>query len=427
MSAGVLLCEVGKLWVEMLIDSTAESFMAKAVGRLSTLTISRAKSGMHPDGRGLYLQVSGPRARSWVFRYTINGKTHYLGLGSAYTIDLKRAREDARKARELVHDGIDPIEARKARRMHQRLADIKTITFDQAADAYITSHEAGWGNPKHRQQWRNTLKDYASPLIGDLAVSAVDTGLVLKVLEPVWTSRPETASRLRGRIESVLDWAKVRGHRDGENPARWKGHLDHLLPARSRVRKVQHHAALPYGEINALLTLLRAQKGITPLALEFTILTATRTGEVLGARWSEVDTAAAMWVIRASRMKGGREHRVPLCERALAILEEMRGRDHELVFPLSEKAMAMLLRRIGRNDVTVHGFRSTFRDWAAETTAYPNHVVELALAHAISNGVEAAYRRGDLFEKRRRLMADWARYCETKRTANGVTPIPKVQ
>jgi integrase len=340
---------------------------------------------------------------------------------------LKRAREDARKARELVHDGIDPIEARKTKRMQQRLDAVKLMTFDECAEAYIAAHDPSWSNPKHRQQWRNTLRDYASPVIGDLAVSAVDTGLVLKVLEPLWTSRPETASRLRGRIESVLDWAKVRGLRDGENPARWRGHLDHLLPARSRVRKVQHHAALPYGEINALVTLLRAQKGIAPRALEFAILTAARTGEVLGAKWSEIDTAAGMWTIPADRMKGGREHRVPLCDRVLAIIEEMRGHDRELVFPLSEKAMAMLLRRIGRNDVTVHGFRSTFRDWAGEVTSFPNHVVEMALAHAMPSAVEAAYRRGDLFEKRRRLMAEWARYCETKRTANRATPIRKVQ
>jgi integrase len=397
--------------------------MAKAIGRLSTLTISRAKPGMHPDGRGLYLQVSGPSARSWVFRYTINGRTHYLGLGSAYTIDLKRAREDARRAREMVHDGIDPIEHRKTKRMQQRLDAVKAMTFDECAEAYIAAHDPSWSNPKHRQQWRNTLRDYASPVFGDLAVSAVDTGLVLKVLEPLWTSRPETASRLRGRIESVLDWAKVRGLRDGENPARWKGHLDHLLPARSKVRKVQHHAALPYGEINALVTLLRAQKGITPRALEFAILTAARTGEVLGAKWSEIDTAAAMWTIPAGRMKGGREHRIPLCDRALAIIEEMRGHDRELVFPLSEKAMSMLLRRIGRNDVTVHGFRSTFRDWAGEVTSFPNHVVEMALAHTIPSAVEAAYRRGDLFEKRRRLMTEWARYCETQRTASGITPM----
>jgi integrase len=429
MSAGVLLCHVGKLWVEMLIGryGTAESFMAKAIGRLSTLTISRAKPGMHPDGRGLYLQVSGPSARSWVFRYTINGRTHYLGLGSAYTIDLKRAREDARRAREMVHDGIDPIEHRKTKRMQQRLDAVKAMTFDECAEAYIAAHDPSWSNPKHRQQWRNTLRDYASPVFGDLAVSAVDTGLVLKVLEPLWTSRPETASRLRGRIESVLDLAKVRGLRDGENPARWKGHLDHLLPARSKVRKVQHHAALPYGEINALVTLLRAQKGITPRALEFAILTAARTGEVLGAKWSEIDTAAAMWTIPAGRMKGGREHRIPLCDRALAIIEEMHGHDRELVFPLSEKAMSMLLRRIGRNDVTVHGFRSTFRDWAGEVTSFPNHVVEMALAHTIPSAVEAAYRRGDLLEKRRRLMTEWARYCETQRTANGATPIRKVK
>jgi integrase len=400
--------------------------MAKAVGRLSTLTISRAKPGMHPDGRGLYLQVSGPRARSWVFRYTVNGKTHYLGLGSAYTIDLKRAREDARKARELLHDGIDPIEARKTRRMQQRLDAVKAMTFDQCADAYITAHDPSWSNPKHRQQWRNTLRDYASPVIGDLAVSAIDTSLVLKVLEPLWASRPETASRLRGRIENVLDWAKVRGHRDGENPARWKGHLDHLLPARSRMRKVKHHPALPYGEINALVTLVRAQEGVAARALEFLILTAARTGDVLGATWHEIDLNTAVWTIPAGRTKGGREHRVPLSDRALATLKEMRGNSGR-VFPLSETAMAELLRRLGYGAVTVHGFRSTFRDWAGEVTSFPNHVVEMALAHTIPSAVEAAYRRGDLFEKRRRLMVDWARYCETKRTANGVTPIRKVQ
>jgi integrase len=400
--------------------------MAKAIGRLSTLTISRAKRGMHPDGRGLYLQVSGERARSWVFRYTINGRTRYLGLGSAYTIDLKRAREDARRARELVHDGIDPIEARKARQMRQRLDAVKAMTFDQCADAYITAHDPSWSNPKHRQQWRNTLRDHASPTIGALAVSDIDTGLVLKVLEPLWASRPETASRLRGRIESVLDWAKVRGLRDGENPARWRGHLDQTLPKPSRVRKVKPHPALPYSEINLLVTRLRNQDGITTRALELLILTAARAGEVIGATWHEIDMDAAVWVIPAERMKGGREHRVPLCDRALAILEEMRG-NASCVFPIPEGAMLALLRRLGYTAVTVNGFRSTFRDWASEITSFPNHVCEMALAHKIPSAVEASYRRGDLFEKRRRLMADWARYCETERTANGVTPIRKVQ
>jgi integrase len=400
--------------------------MAKAIGRLSTLTISRAKPGMHPDGRGLYLQVSGERARSWVFRYTINGRTRYLGLGSAFTIDLKRAREDARKARELVHDGIDPIEARKTKRMQQRLDTIKAMTFDQCAEAYITAHDPSWSNPKHRQQWRNTLRDHASPTIGDLAISAIDTGLVLKVLEPLWASRPETASRLRGRIESVLDWAKVRGLRDGENPARWRGHLDQTLPKPSRVRKVKPHPALPYSEINLLVTRLRNQDGITTRALELLILTAARAGEVIGATWHEIDMDAAVWVIPAERMKGGREHRVPLCDRALAILEEMRG-NASCVFPIPEGAMLALLRRLGYTAVTVNGFRSTFRDWASEITSFPNHVCEMALAHKIPSAVEASYRRGDLFEKRRRLMADWARYCETERTANGVTPIRKVQ
>jgi integrase len=400
--------------------------MARTIGRLSTLSISRAKPGMHPDGHGLYLQISGPRARSWVFRYTINGRTRYLGLGSAYTIDLKRAREDARRARELLHDGVDPIEHRKTKQAQRRLADAKTITFDQCAEAYIAGHEAGWRNPVHRQQWRNTLKDYASPVIGNLPVAAIDTGLVLKVLEPIWCDRTETASRLRGRIESVLDWAKVRGYREGENPARWRGHLDQTLPRRSKVRPVQRLAALPYGEINALVTLLRSLEGIAARALEFTILTAARTGEVLDATWDEVDLDAAVWTIPAERMKGGREHRVPLSDRALAILEEIGGSSGRVVL-ISDKAMSTVLKSLGYTGVTVHGFRSTFRDWAAETTAYPNHVVEMALAHAVPNAVEAAYRRGDLFEKRRRLMTDWTRYCETERTANGVTPIRKVQ
>ena len=293
------------------------------------------------------------------------------------------------------------------------------MTFDGCAKAYIAAHEAAWRNPKHRQQWTNTLATYVSPVIGQLPVAAVDTGLVLKVVEPIWSKKPETASRVRGRIEVVLDWAKVRGYRDGENPARWRGHLDHLLPAKSKVRKVEHHAALPYAQVGAFMVGLREQPGIGARALEFLILTATRTGETLGAIWNEVDIAARLWTIPAARMKAGKDHRVPLSDAALTVLKQMHAIRHsDYVFPggrdrrpLSEMALLMLLRRMERGNVTAHGFRSTFRDWAAERTSSPREVAEAALAHAIPDAVEAAYRRGDLFDKRRKLMAAWAEYC----------------
>jgi integrase len=263
-------------------------------------------------------------------------------------------------------------------------------------------------------------------VIGKLPVQAVDTGLVMKVIEPLWAAKPETASRLRGRVEVILDWAKVRGYRQGENPARWRGHLDHLLPAKSKIRKVVHHAALPYAKAGAFMTVLRGQHGIAARALEFLILTATRTGETLGATWDEFDLEARLWTIPAARMKGGREHRVPLTEAAASVLESLQeARQSDFVFPgarqsrpLSEMALLMLLRRMGFGEITVHGFRSAFRDWAAERTTFPREVAEMALAHAISDAVEAAYRRGDLFDKRRKLMDAWAAYC-AKAEANG--------
>jgi integrase len=305
------------------------------------------------------------------------------------------------------------------------------MTFDACAAAYIDAHKSSWRNAKHRDQWPNTLNTYASPVFGSLPVQAVDVGLVMKALEPIWKIKSETASRLRGRIEAVLDWATVRGYRKGDNPARWRGHLDKLLPARSKVQKVEHHSALPYGGLADFVAVLRGQDGIAARALEFLILTATRTGEVIGARWDEVDLGEKIWVVPAARMKAGREHRVPLSAVAAAILEEMKKiREGEFVFPggkkgrpLSNMAMLAVLKRIGRSDLTAHGFRSSFRDWAAERTNFPREVAEMALAHTVGDKVEAAYRRGDLFQKRRQMMDGWARFCETTRTRAEIVPI----
>jgi integrase len=349
-----------------------------------------------------------------------------MGLGPLALYGLQEARAKALDARRKRHEGVDPIEARRAERARQRLDAAKVITFKQCAEAYINAHRAGWRNGKHAGQWSATLSTYAYPHIGALPVQAIDIALVLKVLEPIWTAKPETANRVRGRLEIILDFAKGRGYRDGENPARWRGHLDKQLPARSKVRKVEHHAALPYIELPGFLVALRDQEGVAARDLEFTILTAARTGECIGATWSEISWTDKVWMIPGRRMKGDREHRVPLRERALTILREMEPPDNisnaakQFVFsgrkpgrPLSNMAFLVLLRRMGRTDVTVHGFRSSFRDWAAERTNFPSEVAEMALAHVVGNKVEAAYRRGDLFEKRRRLMQQWATFCAT--------------
>jgi integrase len=347
-----------------------------------------------------------------------------MGLGPLSLYGLAEARARALDARRKRHDGIDPIEARRAERTRQRLIAAKAVTFKQCAESYIDSHRAGWRNEKHKYQWSATLQTYAYPVIGDLPVQAVDIGLVLKVLQPIWTVKPETASRVRQRIESILDLAKVRGWRDGENPARWRGHLDKLLPARSPVRQVQHLAALPYTELSAFLANLRTREAIAARGLEFLILTAARTGEVIGARWNEVNLLDKTWTVPATRMKARREHRVPLSARALAILQEMRAARHgdaggdTLVFPghkpgagLSNTAFLMLMRRMGRDDLTAHGFRATFKTWASERTSFQNEIVEASLAHTIGSKVEQAYQRGDMFEKRRRLMQQWATFC----------------
>ena len=397
--------------------------MARAIGRLTALKVEKAKkAGMYADGGGLYLRVTPEGTKNWVLRFMLDRRPRWMGLGPLALYGLQDARAKALDARRKRHDGIDPIEARRAERARQRLDAAKVTTFKQCAEAYINAHRAGWRNGKHAGQWGATLSTYAYPHIGALPVQAVDTALVLKVLEPIWTAKPETAGRVRGRLESILDFAKVRGYRDGENPARWRGHLDKLLPARSKVRRVEHHAALPYAELPAFLVNLREQEGIAARAVEFAILTAARTGEMIGACWNEVDLLDKVWTVPAARMKAHRDHRVPLSARALAILHEMQAARHGdgFVFPgrepggpLSNMAFLMLLRRMGRADVTVHGFRSSFRDWAAERTSVPSEVAEMALAHAVGNKVEAAYRRGDLFEKRRRLMQQWATFCTT--------------
>ena len=347
------------------------------------------------------------------------GRRRDMGLGALHTISLSEAREEARRCRQLVRDGIDPIDTRKAEKLAARASEMKAMTFKECGEAYIRTHEAGWQNAKHAAQWTSTLTRYAYPIVGTLSVSAVDTGLVMKVLEPIWATKTETASRVRGRMEAILDWATVRKYRAGENPARWKGHLDHLLPARGKVQKAGHHLALPYEEMATFMKALAKEEGTAPRALEFAILTAARTGEVIGAKWDEIDIERKLWIIPPERMKAGKEHRVPLSDAATKILKGMNeSRTSDFVFPgrkddspLSNMSLLVTLRRMKRTDITVHGFRSTFRDWVAEKTDFPREVAEMALAHTIGDKVEAAYRRGDLFEKRRNLMHEWCNWC----------------
>jgi integrase len=409
--------------------------MARTTNRLTDRQVRTRGTGLHPDGRGLLLQVTegadGTLRRSWLYRFAANGRERRMGLGSLDDVSLAEARRRRDEAARLREFGVDPIEQRLAEKAKANIAAAKAMTFDECATAYIASHRAGWRNAKHAAQWASTIETYASPVFGKAPVQAVDVALVMRVLEPLWSVKPETASRVRGRIESILDWATVRGHRDGENPARWRGHLDHLLPARSKVRKVKHHAALPYGNMPVFMVALREREAVAARALEFAILTAARTGEVLGAKWSEIGLAAAVWTVPALRMKAGAEHRVPLSAPALAVLRTMeKSRDGDFVFPgdrhatLSNMSMLMLLRRMGHADLTAHGFRSTFRDWAAECTPFPNEVAEMALAHAIDDKTEAAYRRGGLFEKRRRLMDAWAEFCAKVHAKRGkVVPL----
>ena len=391
-------------------------------GKLTARQVASAGIGKHGDGGGLWLRVRSNGSRAWVFRYTRNGRTREMGLGPVESVPLATARERARAARELLHSGKDPINERRAKK--------KIPIFREAAANFIGAHEAAWKNPKHRQQWCNTLDTYVDPIIGDLPVDEIQTADVLRVLEPIWRTKVETASRVRGRVERVLDWAAAQGFRSRDNPARWRGHLKLLLPAPSEVRNVQHYAAMDWRKVPTFMVKLRAQPGITARALAFAIMTAARSGEVRGATWAEIDLDGSTWTIPGDRMKAGKEHRVPLSDETVRLLRALpRFEVSEYVFPsprtgrpLSDSALTKVLRDLG-SDVTAHGFRSSFRDWCAEATNYPREVAEAALAHTLSNKTEAAYLRGDLFDKRRHLMTAWSTFCATPEAAGEVVKI----
>lgn len=411
--------------------------MARTLSKLSALSVGRAKEkGLYADGGGLYLQVGASGGKSWLFRFMRHGKAHAMGLGALNAVTLAEARVKAGDCRKLLAGGLDPLDAKKTEQTQARLAAAKGTTFEACAKAYIESHKASWRQERHAKQWDQALAKHAYPIMGKLPVQSIDTALVMKVLEPIWQKKTETAKRLRGRIECILDWAKVREYRQGENPARWRGHLENLLARPSKLIKVEHFAALPYTKINGFLQSLDSQAGLGAEALKLVIFTACRSNEVLAATWDEIDFDNKVWTIPGERMKTGKEHRVPLTAPALAILKDLKrdrysvketGREPSLyVFPspkgdapLSNVVMLALLKRMKRRDITVHGFRSSFRDWAAEQTNFPREVAEAALAHAIQSRVEAAYRRSDLFDKRHLLMEKWARYCQQPQTEGG--------
>jgi integrase len=410
------------------------------MAKVDLLSAARVKSEKRPgdylDGRGLYLQVRSASSKSWLLKYSMHKRAREMGLGSALDFTLADARETRDKYRKLIKVGIDPIEHRKSEEAARAANRAKALTFKQAATRYIATNRAGWKNIKHAAQWEATLSTYAYPLIGVLPVQSVDTALVMAVLDPIWSIKSETASRVRGRIESVIDAARARGEYVGENPARWKGHLENLLPKRSKVRKVQNHPALPYAELPAFMKALRERDGIAAAALEFQILTVARPGNALGARWAEFDRKAAVWTIAGENMKGDKEHKVPLSAAALAVLDRMEKlKDGKYVFyspgsgrPLSDAATGAVLDRMNRHDVVPHGFRSTFRDWAAER-GYADAVAEAALAHTVSDAVIAAYKRTTFFELRKKMMDDWAAFAtsDPKRTGDNVVELRGAQ
>src|SRR5215813_7949378 len=394
--------------------------MARPLNRLSNLKVARTKRpGMYADGGGLYLRVAEGGSKQWMFRYVVNGRLRDMGIGPEHTLTLAEARERATEARKLRLDGIDPIEHKRAQRAATAAEAAKAMTFKQCAEGYIKDNEAEWTNPKHRREWATTLSRYVYPVLGELPVATIDTPLVLKAVKPLWERAPETASRVRGRIENVLGWATVHHYRTGDNPARWKGLLEHALPARAKVAKVKHHAALPYAQAGAFMAKVRRDTRVAARCLEFIMLTAARVSEANVATWNEIDFANRIWTVPGERMKADKEHRVPLSSAAIAVLESMRAIRHsDYIFPGRRNAHAVgangvlrFAKEAAGINVTTHGLRSTFRDWAAERTSFPREVAEMALAHAIPSAVEAAYRRGDLFDKRRRLMEAWADFC----------------
>ncbi|WP_196800587.1 site-specific integrase [Thioalkalivibrio sp. ALJ16] len=363
---------------------------------------------------GLRVRVYDNGHKYWLLRATIAGRVREIGIGPYPEVTLAKAREAASDMRMQIREGIDPLAERRAAKDALAAATAKALTFSDCTDRYLANKSAGFRNEKHRRQWRSSLEQYADPIIGRLPVDRIELAHVLEVLQPVWRTRTETASRVRGRMEKVLDYATVSGYRDGSNPARWRGNLDAILPAPSKLKKVRHHRALPWAEVPPFMAALRERSGTAAQALQFLVLTATRSGEVRGATWDEIDLESSTWSIPAERMKAGRTHVVPLSDAALEILEARPDRDG-LVFPgqrggmLSDMSLSSVLKRM-QVDATVHGFRSSFRDWVSETTRYPHEVAEMALAHTIPNATERAYRRGDLLEKRRALMDEWAAY-----------------
>jgi len=399
--------------------------MSSNINKLSPRKISSLKkTGLYGDGMGLWLKVTKSGTKSWIFRYSRNKKTYDIGLGSILTVSLSDARNKALEYRQMIQAGNDPLRTKQAEEIKNKRANNELITFEQCSVQYIDAHKAGWKNAKHAQQWTNTIKTYVLPVIGYLPVQDIDTSLIMQVLTPIWTTKNETAGRIRGRVENILSWAAVHGYRSVDNPAQWKGHLENLLAKPSKIKIVSHHKALPYAKLNAFINILRCNTSISARALEFLILNATRTSELTGAEWSEFDFNAAIWTIPAIRMKSGKEHRIPLSSRSTDILNEMQNiKQSTFVFPggkigksLSNAAMDKILQKTLGYDCTVHGFRSTFSDWAAECTNHPRDLCEMALAHTIKNKVEAAYRRGDMIEKRRVLAEDWQIFMETPNT-----------
>lgn len=409
--------------------------MARQQLRLTALQVTKlTKPGLYGDGGGLTLQITPAGAKSWLHRYMIGGKPYAMGLGPTHTVSLAEARQKALEGRRLLLDGVNPLLARNRQQVAAKLASSNMMTFDQCAEGYILAQRAGWKNEKHANQWSSTLKTYASPVFGALPVGDVDTGLVVKCLAPIWEKKTETATRVRGRIESVLGWATTSGYRSGENPARWKGHLENLLATISKTKRTKNHPALPWQQAGAFVHSLRGRAGVAAQALELLILTACRSGDVRGAQWGEFDLDERLWTIPASRIKAGREHQIPLSDAAVRVVEAL-PKVSNIVFPgtrgqpLSDMTLTAVIRRMRKDDlsdwvdtdgarITVHGFRTTFRMWAAEMTDYPREVAEHSLAHQLPDAVERAYQRGSHFTKRTSLMADWANYCATDRSAS---------
>lgn len=401
--------------------------MARLQNKLSALQVQRLTApGMYSDGNGLWLQIAGGQTKSWVFRYDRDGRRNEMGLGPLHQVTLAAARACARELREQLRAGRDPLAERRELQRARQAELAHELTFDRCARDYIASHRAGWKNAKHADQWTNTLATYASPVLGHVPVAQIDTALVLAVLKPIWTTKTETATRVRARVEKVLDAAKTLHYRTGENPARWKGHLDTLLPAPRKVTPVVHHPALPWERAPSFMLELRERSGWSTRALEFTIHTAVRSNEVREATWGEIDLKARLWTIPAARMKGNKEHWVPLSEEAVALLQTIPHRTGWL-FPgedeeaLSDMALTEVLRRMGYHDITVHGFRSTFRTWAgnAPRNRFAREVCEHALAHHLPDKTEAAYQRETMLAKRRPLMRAWSRYLCSLTHASG--------